>query len=280
MTRIAQGSVKTFHLHLVSDATGETIRSIVRACLVQFENVQIEEHTWFLVRTQAQVQRILDAVAANRGIVLFTIINPALRDAIEEGCQHLKIPYIPVLDPVMGALRNSLGVKSKDQPGRQHALDKEYFHRIDAMDFVLLHDDGQHVQDLDNADVVLIGISRTSKTPTCVYLANRGLRAANVPIVPGLPLLDAVDRTTRPLIIGLTMDPARLVEARRSRIKESGAPDVYTDFETVRDEVLQAKRIFAERNWPVIDVTRRSVEETASAILQLYTERQKREGHA
>ncbi len=273
-------SVKNFHLHLVSDATGETINSIVRACLVQFEDVTIEERAWFLIRTQSQIQRVLDAVESDRGIVLFTLVNAALREALEEGCERLKIPCIPALDPVMGALRGFFGVESKDQPGRQHALDEKYYQRIDAMNFTLLHDDGQHVWDLDNADIVLVGVSRTSKTPTCVYLANRGIRAANVPIVPGSPLIDAIDRATQPLVVGLTMDPARLVEARQSRLPQAGAPDGYADFEKVRDEMLDARRLFTEREWPVINVTRRSVEETASAILQLYAERRKPARHA
>lgn len=265
----------SFHLHLVSDATGETISTIARACRVQFENVVIEEHAWFLIRSPSQIQRILDAVESDRGIVLFTLVDPALRETLEGGCEKLKTPCIPALDPVMGALRSSFGVESKDQPGRQHALDEEYYRRIDAMNFALLHDDGQHIGDLDKADVVLIGVSRTSKTPTCVYLANRGIRAANVPIVPGSPLIDVVDKLTQPLVIGLTMDPARLVEARQLRLPQAETVNNYADFEKVRDEILNARRLFNEREWPVIDTTRRSVEETASTILQLYAEQRK-----
>ena len=265
----------SFHLHLVSDATGETISTIARACRVQFENVVIEEHAWFLIRSPSQIQRILDAVESDRGIVLFTLVDPALRETLEGGCEKLKTPCIPALDPVMGALRSSFGVESKDQPGRQHVLDEEYYRRIDAMNFALLHDDGQHIGDLDKADVVLIGVSRTSKTPTCVYLANRGIRAANVPIVPGSPLIDVVDKLTQPLVIGLTMDPARLVEARQLRLPQAETVNNYADFEKVRDEILNARRLFNEREWPVIDTTRRSVEETASTILQLYAEQRK-----
>lgn len=269
----------SFHLHLVSDATGETISTIARACRVQFENVVIEEHAWFLIRSPSQIQRILDVVESDRGIVLFTLVDPALRETLEGGCEKLKIPCIPALDPVMGALRSSFGVESKDQPGRQHALDEEYYRRIDAMNFALLHDDGQHIGDLDKADVVLIGVSRTSKTPTCVYLANRGIRAANVPIVPGSPLIDVVDKLTQPLVIGLTMDPARLVEARQLRLPQAETVNNYADFEKVRDEILNARRLFNEREWPVIDTTRRSVEETASTILQLYAEQRKLARH-
>ncbi len=272
--------VKTFHLHLVSDATGETISSVVRACLVQFENVTTEEHHWFLVRSEAQIARVIERAAKERGVVLFTLVNPKLRKALEEGCQKWKLPCIPVLDPVMGALRGYLGIESQDQPGRQHALDEKYYQRIDAMNFALLHDDGQHVENLENADIVLIGVSRTTKTPTCIYLANRGLRAANLPIVPGSPLFAAVEKAERPLVVGLTMDPSRLAEARQTRVPEQSGVSDYADFETVREEVLQARRVFTKHGWPVIDVTRRSVEETASAIFQLYAERQKSGAHA
>jgi len=272
--------VKTFHLHLVSDATGETIGGVVRACLVQFENVTTEEHHWFLVRSEAQIARVIERAAKERGIVLFTLVNPKLRKALEEGCQKWKLPCIPVLDPVMGALRGYLGIESQDQPGRQHALDEKYYQRIDAMNFALLHDDGQHVENLENADIVLVGVSRTTKTPTCLYLANRGLRAANLPIVPGSPLFAAVEKAERPLVVGLTMDPSRLAEARQTRVPEQSGVSDYADFETVREEVLQARRVFTKHGWPVIDVTRRSVEETASAIFQLYADRQKSGAHA
>ena len=271
--------VKSFHLHLVSDATGETIGNVVRACLVQFENITTQEHNWFLIRSEAQIGRVLEAAAATRGVVLFTLVNSRLRKALENGCRKLKLPCIPVLDPVMGALRGHLGIESQDQPGRQHALDEKYYHRLDAMSFALLNDDGQHAENLNNADVVLVGASRTTKTPTCIYLANRGLRAANVPIVPGAPLLETVGKAVRPLVVGLTMDPSRLAEARQSRLPESGGATGYTDFESVREEVLRARRIFSEHGWPVIDVTRRAIEETASAILQLYTERRSVAAH-
>lgn len=271
---------KVFHLHLVSDATGETIDSVVRACLVQFENVKTKEHNWFLIRSETQIGRVLERAAETRGMVLFTLVNATLRRALEDGCRKLKLPCIPVLDPVMGALRGHLGIESRDQPGRQHALDEKYYHRLDAMSFAILNDDGQHAENLNHADIVLVGVSRTTKTPTCIYLANRGLRAANVPIVPGAPLLEAVGKAVRPLVVGLTMDPSRLAEARHTRLPEgSDGAAGYTDFENVREEILRARRIFNEHGWPVIDVTRRAVEETASAIFQLYTERRNAAAH-
>ena len=260
---------KSFHLHLVSDATGETINSVARACLVQFEGIEPVEHTWPLIRTPGQIEKVLGAIAAHPGPVLFTMVNEQLRGLLQDGCRRLQLPCIPVLDPVIGALGSYLGMKSSGLPGLQHELDAEYFSRIDAMSFALSHDDGQSSYSYDNADVILVGVSRTSKTPTCMYLANRGIKAANVPIVPGCPLPIELLATRRPLIIGLTKDPAQLVHIRRNRLDmlaHSEATD-YVDPEVVRQEVVAARRLCTENRWPVIDVTRRSIEETAATII-------------
>ena len=264
-----------FHLHLVSDSTGDTVHSVARACLVQFEDAEAIEHTWSMVRTKAQIERVIAGVEANPGVVLFTLVNDQLRTPLQEGCRRLGIPAIPVLDPVIGALAAHLGRQSRGLPGRQHLLDNEYFARIDAMTFAFNHDDGQSSWGLNDADVVLAGVSRTSKTPTCIYLANRGIKAANVPIVPGTPLPPELETATRPLIVGLTNDPERLIQVRRNRLNmlhQDEATD-YTDIEAVRAEVAQARRLFAQRHWPVIDVSRRSIEETAAAILKLLARR-------
>lgn len=268
-----------FHLHLVSDATGETVHSVARACLVQFEGVEIIEHNWTLVRTPGQIDKLLDEVEKNPGVVMFTVVNDRLRYALLEGCRRLQVPCIAVLDPVIASLANFLGVKARGQPGRQHIMDAEYFGRIDAMTFALHHDDGQAVQNLDEAEIVLVGVSRTSKTPTCIYLANRGIKAANVPVVPGVALpaelLAMKNRPDEPFVVGLTKDPARLVQVRRNRLQML-SQDVntdYVDLEAVRAEVMVARKIFAQQSWPVIDVTRRSIEESAAAILQLYERR-------
>jgi [pyruvate, water dikinase]-phosphate phosphotransferase / [pyruvate, water dikinase] kinase len=263
--------VTKFHLHLVSDATGDTVHSVARACLVQFEGAEAIEHIWSMVRTKSQVDRIIAAIATNPGVVLYTLVNETLRQPLIEGCRRLKVPAIPVLDPVIGALASYLGRQSRGLPGQQHLLDSEYFQRIDAMTFALNHDDGQSAFGLDSADVVLVGVSRTSKTPTCIYLANRGIKAANVPVVPGMSLPPELLAAKRPLIVGLTNDPERLIQVRRNRLSmlHQDERTDYTDIEAVREEVASARRLFAEHHWPVIDVTRRSIEETAAAILKL-----------
>jgi regulator of PEP synthase PpsR (kinase-PPPase family) len=265
---------RRFHLHLVSDATGETINSVARACLVQFEGIDPIEHAWTLIRTAGQMEKVLGAIAANPGIVLFTIVNDDLRSQLREGCRKLQSPCIAVLEPVLGALASFLGLQASGRPGGQHELDAEYFARIDAMTFALAHDDGQSARNYDEADVILVGVSRTSKTPTCIYLANRGIKAANVPIVPGCPVPPELMQARHPLVVGLTKDPGQLIQIRRNRLRLL-AQDEQTDYvdpESVREEVAQARRLCAEHNWPVLDVTRRSIEETAAAIIQLLGE--------
>jgi len=264
-----------FHLHLVSDSTGDTVHSVARACLVQFDEAEAIEHVWSMVRTRSQIDRVLVGVEAYPGLVLYTMVNEPLRQVLQEGCRRLQVPAIPVLDPVMGALASYLGRQGSGLPGRQHMLDQEYFARIDAMTFAINHDDGQSSWGINDADVCLVGVSRTSKTPTCLYLANRGIKAANVPFVPGVPLPAELLNADKPLIVGLTNDPERLIHLRRSRLSmldHNEATD-YTDLEAVRAEVREARRVFAERHWPVIDVTRRSIEETASSIYKLYVRR-------
>ncbi len=262
--------MKRFHLHLVSDATGETINTVARAAIAQFEDVEAVEHFWSLVRTRREIESVLAGIERNPGVVLFTLVDAVLRNELEEGCRRQQVPSVPLLEPVIGALSGYLGIEARGQPGRQHLLDAEYFTRIDAMHFVLAHDDGQMVHDLNHADVVLVGVSRTSKTPTCFYLANRGIKAANVPIVPGQELPGEIAELARPLIVGATIAPERLVEVRRNRLRMLSQAEQtdYVDPERVREEVLAARRIFARHRWPVIDVTRRSIEEIAAEILQ------------
>jgi regulator of PEP synthase PpsR (kinase-PPPase family) len=267
-----------YHLHLVSDATGETINSVARACLVQFKGVNPIEHVWSLVRTPGQMEKAIEGIRMQPGAVLYTIVNDELRALLAEGCRHLGVPCIPVLDPVIHTLANYFGVEVSGQPGLQHALDAEYFKRMEAMNFALSHDDGQLFTDLDSADIIIVGVSRTSKTPTCIYLANRGIKAANIPIVPGCPMPDELLRAARPLVLGLTKDPERLVQVRKNRLKmiaqaEDGTD--YVDIDRVREEVSAARKFCNQHGWPLIDVTRRSVEETAATIMGHYTRHQK-----
>jgi regulator of PEP synthase PpsR (kinase-PPPase family) len=245
---------------------------------VQFQKSQeeVEIHSWSLVRTAAQMQRTVDAIAKTGGLVLFTLVDPQLRDALVKGCAKHRIGYIAVLDPVIHAMGKYFGEKARNLPGRQHELDAEYFARIDAMHFTIAHDDGQHTEDIDKADIVLVGVSRTSKTPTSIYLANRGYKTANVPIVPGLSLPGELHGSCQPFVVGLTTSPDRLVMVRRNRLiaMNQQAETDYVDIEQVRAEVAEARKICGKYNWPVIDVTRRSIEETAAAILNLYAKRQ------
>ena len=264
--------MRTINLHLVSDATGETVNSVAKACLVQFDGIEVVEQAWPMVLNQTRVEETLAAIAEAPGLVMYTLVNSELRAILEQGCQALKLPCISVLDPLIAAVGDYLGVSSREQPGLQHEMNAGYFSRIDAMHFVFSHDDGQSDGDLDDADVLLLGVSRTSKTPTCMYLANRGIKAANIPVVPGLPLPAGLDKLTKPLLVGLTNDPARLAQVRRSRLAILGeeAESAYADVDSVRKEVAEARRMFTRMGLPVIDVTRRSIEETAAAILQLY----------
>ena len=272
-----------FHIHLVSDATGETLNSITRACLVQFEEVQAIEHSWTLIRTTGQMQKVLQGIQQNPGLVLYTIVDDKLRNLLVASCRDLGVTLVPVLDPVMTALAAHFGQTAKGLSGRQHAMDQEYFHRIEAMDFALSHDDGQSARSYEDADVILVGVSRSSKTPTCVYLANRGIKAANVPIVPGCPLPSELFSVKRPLVVGLTKDPGQLVQIRKNRLqmiaKDEDDSD-YVDLNAVRDEVVQARRLCTEHNWHILDVTRRSIEETAATIIQLLQEHRDRRGVA
>lgn len=265
----------SLHLHLVSDATGETTLSVARAAVAQFAEVETVEHVWALVRTARQMERVLAAVAAEPGVVVYTLVDPHGRDRLVAGCQRLAVPCVPVLDPVLGVLSGYLGQPVKGQPGGQHTLDAEHFARIDAIQFVLRHDDGQSPHDIEEADVVVVGVSRSSKTPTCFYLAHRGLKAANVPIVPQVPLPEELLRAARPLVVALYQSAQRLVEIRKNRmtmLRHDGDSD-YVEPDAVRRELAYARRLYEERGWPVIDVTRRSIEETAAAIVQLYQER-------
>lgn len=275
------------HLHLVSDLTGETVTTVARASVAQFEGVVPVEHVWSFVRTRAQLDQVLSMVKALPGVVIFTLISSELRQILQDGCRALNIPCVAVLDGVLGSLSGLLGAETRPQIGRQHALDAGYFSRIDAMAFMLRHDDGQCHWELDQADVVMVGVSRTSKTPTSIYLANRGIKVANIPVVPDCPLPSELETLKGPLVIGLTISPEPLVQIRRSRLRQLRLEEEerpvgrgsfegdYAELERVRAELVYARRLFARYGWPVIDVTRRSVEETAAAIFQLLQARDK-----
>jgi [pyruvate, water dikinase]-phosphate phosphotransferase / [pyruvate, water dikinase] kinase len=269
----------THHIHLVSDATGETINNIARACLVQFENIKVQEHFWSLIRSPRQLDVVVDAIRQWPGLVLYTFVDENLRQILKEYCRAHNIVAVAVLDPVLKAMAEHFGLPSGHIPGRQHALDEEYFARIDAMDFALALDDGRSEQKLNDADVIILGVSRTSKTPTCVYLANRGIKAANIPLIPGHPMPMALAKLKKPLIIGLTKDPDSLIEIRKNRLHflQQDTETNYVDPEKVRIEVQEARRFFGRIGCSVIDVTRRSIEETSAEIMMLLSKKQKDE---
>ena len=263
-----------FHLHLVSDSTGETLINVGRAAAVQYEGISAIEHVYPLVRSGAQLERVISEIKAAPGLVLYTLVGHELIERLEEACRETGSPTLNVLQPVHALLRSYLGATSTERPGAQHMLNAEYFKRIDAMNFTLAHDDGDLPADLDEADVVLVGVSRTSKTPTSIYLANRGLKTANLPLVPSMPLPPSFDRVKKALIVGLIASPERIVQIRQNRLLSLKADDnsAYVDRQSVSDEIAASRRLCAKYRWPTIDVTRRSIEETAAAILDLYRE--------
>ncbi|MCB4823322.1 pyruvate, water dikinase regulatory protein [Roseicella aerolata] len=265
---------RAINLHLVSDSTGETLNSIARATLARFEDHHVIHHRWSLVRSRLQLDRVLEGVQHEPGPVLFTLVDRSLRHALEEVCERLGVPCLSVLDQTMDLLQSQIGAQAKEKRAAQHVMDADYFRRIDAMHYVLAHDDGQGTAGIAEADVCLVGVSRSSKTPTCFYLANRGIKAANVPIVPGAPLPREIENPPCP-VVGLTIEAPALIEIRRHRLRLIGADGVrqsttdYIDPESVKAEILAARRLCTARGWPVIDVTRRSIEETAATVLQL-----------
>jgi [pyruvate, water dikinase]-phosphate phosphotransferase / [pyruvate, water dikinase] kinase len=260
-----------FHVHLVSDSTGETLNALARAACARFTNVLPIEHIYALVRAPRQLDRALEEIANSPGVVLHTIIDPALRGALEVGCQKMNMPCIAALDPLVTALSRYLGAPLSTQVGAQYSLDADYFNRMDALNYAINHDDGQGGQDLERADVILVGVSRTSKTPTSIYLAHRGVRAANVPLVPGGRLPPRLEAVRKVPIVALTLSPDRLLEIRRNRLRSLNErrDSSYVDTDAVRQEVIEARRLFERQGWPVIDVTRRSVEETAAAVINI-----------
>lgn len=268
------------HLHLISDSTGETLETIAKAALAQFEGAEVNRHFWPMVRSLQHLDRIMADIAANPGLVFYTLVNADIRARLEERCRAMGLPIVSVLDGAVNALEAALGQHPHARPGRQHAMDDAYFARVEAIHYTIAHDDGVAWEDWEEADIVLAGVSRSSKTPTSIYLANRGYKVANIPIVVESPPPPALFGLKRPLVVGLTTAPERLIQVRRNRLLSlNQVPETaYVDQERVARELQFARRMFADNGWPVIDVTRRSIEETAAAVINLYNERRAAEG--
>ena len=266
-----------FHLHMISDTTGETLITVARAVAAQYSNVSPVEHVYPLVRSQKQLDRVLAEIEEAPGIVLFTLLEKDLVERLEAKCQEINIPSLSIIGPVMQLFQAYLGTETSRRVGAQHTLNAEYFKRIDALNYSMMHDDGQHVEGLEEADVVLVGVSRTSKTPTSIYLANRGVRTANVPLVPGIPIPHQLETLKKPLVVSLHATPERLIQVRQNRLLGIGrtGDDTYIDRQSVAEEVAFARRLSAKFDWALLDVTRRSIEETAAAIMKLYADRQR-----
>lgn len=271
--------MKEYHLHLVSDSTGETVSSVSRAAVAQFEDVEIEEHIWSMIRTKNQIDKVLEGVKAHPGIVFFTIADDNLADMLRDGCNQLGLPTVPVIKRAVQEISRFWGVKQTHRTGKQHEMDADYFERMDIINFALAHDDGQSTWNLEESDIVIVGVSRTSKSPTTMYLAYRGFKSANVPYVPGCDVPEEVTKLIKPTVVALTISPERLAQIRKSRLASLDHPNEnneYTDEERIREEIDEAKRFFTKNKWPIIDVTRKSVEETAAMIIQKHQDRKER----
>ncbi len=269
------GKVRNFfHLHMVSDSTGETLMTVARAATAQYEDVQAIEHVYPLVRSTRQLDHVIDEIEHAPGIVLYTLVDAELAGRLEQAARANGVPCVNILSPVFSVFQSYLNVRLTGRVGGQHALDADYFRRIDALNFTMLHDDGQIPDDLDEADVVLLGVSRTSKTPTCIYLANRGIKAANIPIVPDIPLPRQLTETRKALIVAVIASVERIQQVRQNRILTLSAAnfanETYVDRRVIAREIAVTRKICAENGWPLIDVTRRSIEETAAEIMTLY----------
>ena len=262
----------TLTLHLVSDSTGETLKAVSSAAAAQFSELEYQQKTYPMVRTVTQLERVFKNIKEEKGVVFCTLVEEEVREKLEEFCKKQNILYLPVMENIVSVLEEYTGFEAINKPGGQHILNDDYFKRIEAINYTLEHDDGQGQLNLENADVIVVGVSRTSKTPTCIYLANQGIKAANYPLVPHVGISEELENVKNTQVVALITSAHTLVEIRRKRSIELGLNNTdndYIDIHKVEEEITTAKRIFANKGWPVIDITRRSVEETASAIMNI-----------
>jgi regulator of PEP synthase PpsR (kinase-PPPase family) len=258
------------HVHLISDSTGETLQAIARASLARFGSVTPRLHTSVFVRTSEDLAAAMRTLRRHRGLVFYTLVDPEHRSRLQGVCAELGVVGIAPLDPVVAALSRHFGQDPEQAVGMQHRITPDYFERITALDYAIANDDGALGSRFARADVILAGVSRTSKTPTCIYLAYRGVKAANMPLVPGRTPPEAFFRALDSGIpvIGLVASPARLAQIRGQRLEALGdRPSAYADPDRIRDEVAEARLFFERHRIPVIDITRRSIEETAAAVM-------------
>ncbi len=266
-----------FHMHLVSDATGETLAAIAKAAAVQYPMVRPIEHMHPLVRTQRQLTRVISEIDKQPGIVLYTMVNKSLVEQLEQHCKTLKVPCLAVLQPIMQVFESYLGAPHTPTVAGQHVLDADYFRRIDAMNFTMAHDDGRLPDNLSDADIIVLGISRTSKTPTSLYLAQRGYKTTNLPLVPEVALPENLLEPHSAFVVCLVANVDRIADVRRNRAVLMADRDLnsYVDRDAITAEIAFTRKVAAQYGWPIIDVTRRSIEESATMILKLLHDRQR-----
>lgn len=272
MNKIYNEITKEITIHFVSDSTGETIDNAVTATISQFPGLKKKEFFWPMVRSEKQIEEVLENARKNPGLIVFSIIDDNNREILEKGCLDQKIPCISPLDELFNIFKNNLSLSAKKIAGGQHKLDDNYFKRVDAFDYAMQHDDGQKISSMKDADIILVGVSRTSKTPTSIYLANKGIKVANIPLVADTPLPDELFTFKKPIIIGLIKDPRTLMHVRQTRLKQIGEEHIteYANINSIKLEIIQARKIFTKYAWPSIDVSRRSVEETSASIIKIF----------
>ena len=271
---------KSLTLHLISDSTGATLRAVSDAAVAQFTGLSYQQKTYPMVRTITQLNRVLETIKREKGIVLCTLVEEGVREKLQQFCNSQEILYFPVMENIINVLEQYTKTKAINKPGGQHVVNDDYFKRIEAINYTLEHDDGQSQVNLEEADVIIVGVSRTSKTPTCIYLANQGIKAANYPLVPHIGISEKLNEVKNTQVVALITSAHALVEIRRKRSVTLGIGDLdndYTDIHKVEEEITAAKRIFANKGWPVIDITRRSVEETSSAIMNILSQKEEKD---
>ena len=264
----------TYEIYLVSDSTGETLDRIFLALKAQFSKIEYKAHQFSFTRTENQILKIIDICKKKENcIILYTIVDTKLAKFLTTESFKKKIPCFGVLGDLILSFSKLLNQKATHLPSGQHVLDDEYYNRIEAIQFTMNHDDGNQINDINKSDIILLGVSRTSKTPTSVYLANKGFKTSNIPLVNNESLPNILKKNPKlTCVVGLTTEPERLIDIRKNRmnlLKEQEKTN-YTNFEKISKEVEEAKKIFKKYNWPTVDVTRKSVEETAASVIKIY----------
>ena len=271
MNKIYHKDRNIFYVHLISDATGETVQRAFAASMAQFPSIIPIIKQWTYINSLVKINDVLNEIKKEPGLILFSIVNDENKRKLEKLCKKEGLLYVSVLDPILDMLKNVLSLSHTGSSGSQYKLDDEYYSRIEALDYTMQHDDGNNIETFYKADIILIGLSRTSKTPTSIFLANKGYKVGNFPIVLNKDIPNVLDVLEGPKLIGLTKDPRYLSRIRQTRLESIGdfSGNNYSDIDNVRKEVSYARKLFDARNWSVIDVTRRSIEETSASIIHL-----------